>query len=188
MCAAVAGAPEPVLDTYTGLDSLPPPPPMIGVGNSHLRITTDSELAQQYFDQGVSLLHDFWEFEAYRAFRRAAELDPDAPMPWWGMYLAARALKRPGASDETSFREAEALERARALSDNASEREQYYIRSLDYLADDGEEDYENYNRELEALLNKYPDETEAALFLALSLMSGFDPDGDPNDGQMYAEA
>lgn len=185
MCAAVAGAPESVRDTYTALDSLPPPPQMTGVGNSHLRITTDSDQAQQYFDQGVSLLHDFWEFEAYRAFRRAAELDPEAPMPWWGMYMAARNLKRPGAYDETSFREAEALERMRALRDKASEREQYYIRAAEHLADDGDDDYQ---RELEALLNKYPDETEAALFLALSLMSGFDREGNPNDGQMYAEA
>lgn len=188
MCAAIAGNPEPVRDTYTDIDALPPPPQMTGVGNSHLPITTDSELAQQYFDQGVSLLHDFWEFEAYRAFRRAVELDPDAPMPWWGMYMAARNLKRSGAYDETSFREAEALERMRALRDNASEREQYYIRAIEHLADHGDDAYDDYHRELEALLNKYPDETEAALFLALSLMSGFDPKGDPNDGQMYAEA
>ena len=76
----------------------------------------------------------------------------------------------------------------RALIDNASEREQYYIRSLDHLANGGGDAYDDYQGALEALLNKYPDETEVALFLALSKMSGFDREGNPNDGQMYAEA
>lgn len=179
---------EPVRDTYADLDALPPPPLMTGVGNSHLPITSDSELAQQYFDQGVSLLHDFWEFEAWRAFRHAATLDPSSPMPHWGMYLAARNLKR-GRGDALSYRERQALDQARALRDNASDREQYYIRSIERLADgDSEDAYADYQRELEALLNRYPDETEAALFLALSLMSGFDAQGNPNDGQMYAES
>lgn len=179
---------EPVRDTYAALDALPPPPLMTGVGNSHLPITTDFDLAQQYFDQGVSLLHDFWEFEAYRAFRHAATLDPSSPMPHWGMYLAARNLKR-GYDDALSYRETQALDQARALRDNASEREQYYIRSIERLADgDSEDAYADYHRELEALLNRHPDETEAALFLAISLMSGFDTEGNPNDGQMYAES
>jgi tetratricopeptide (TPR) repeat protein len=185
LAAAAPTAPVPVRDTYADLDALPPPPLMSGVGNSHLPITTTSELAQQYFDQGVSLLHDFWEFEAYRAFRHAATLDPASPMPYWGMYVAAGGLKRPGAGGP-SFRENAALKQARALRANASEREQYYIRAIEHLAEN--EGEAAYRRELEALLNKYPDETEAALFLALSLLSGFDADGNPNDGQMYAEA
>ena len=41
-------------------------------------------MAQKFFDQGLNLLHAFWDTEAYRAFREAARLDPDAAMPYWG--------------------------------------------------------------------------------------------------------
>jgi hypothetical protein len=59
---------------------MPPPPLMTGIGTSVLKITTTSGDAQRYFSQGVELLHCFWEFEAYRAFKEAARLDPNAPM------------------------------------------------------------------------------------------------------------
>ena len=42
-----------------------------------MTITTSSPEAQRYFDQGLNLLHCFWDFEAYRSFREAARLDPD---------------------------------------------------------------------------------------------------------------
>src|SRR5580700_105851 len=66
------------------------PPRITGIGDSHLDITTKSAKAQAYFDQGFNLLHCFWDFEAYRAFKEAARLDPSAAMAYWGI---AEALK-----------------------------------------------------------------------------------------------
>src|ERR1022692_4363663 len=40
-----------------------------GIGNSHLEITATPE-AQMWFDQGLNLLHDFWDYEAARAFEQ----------------------------------------------------------------------------------------------------------------------
>jgi hypothetical protein len=57
----------------------------IGVGADPLKITTKSPEAQEYFSQGMALLHCFWEFEVWRAFKEAARLDPDAPMAYWGI-------------------------------------------------------------------------------------------------------
>lgn len=59
---------------------LQPPVIIQGVGNSHLAISTSSPQAQRWFDQGLSLLHCFWDFEALRAFREAGRLDPDCAM------------------------------------------------------------------------------------------------------------
>ena len=51
-------------------------------------IATSSADAQRYFDQGLALLYNFNHAEAERSFLKAAELDPKAPMPWWGVGIA----------------------------------------------------------------------------------------------------
>src|SRR4051812_13097887 len=59
-----------------------------GLGTWKHRIDTRSPEAQRYFDQGLTLVYGFNRYEALRSFKRAAELDPAAPMPWWGISLA----------------------------------------------------------------------------------------------------
>src|SRR5271170_891310 len=68
---------------------------MTGQGDIHFAITTKSPEAQKFFDQGVAQLHYFWAFEAERSFRQAAELDPAAPMPQWGIAMVAAGDYRP---------------------------------------------------------------------------------------------
>ena len=68
---------------------------MQGQGRVHFSITTSNPQAQAFFDQGVAQLHSFWATEAERSFRQAAELDPDAPMPWWGVAMVAAGDYRP---------------------------------------------------------------------------------------------
>src|SRR5574340_356790 len=58
---------------------------MSGQGTVHFPITTTNPEAQRFFDQGVAQMHSFWSVEAERSFRQAAELDPEAPMPYWGI-------------------------------------------------------------------------------------------------------
>src|SRR6202046_827769 len=53
----------------------------------HLAITTSNPKAQEFFDQGLAQLHSFWAVEAERSFLQAAELDPEAAMPWWGVAM-----------------------------------------------------------------------------------------------------
>ncbi len=59
-----------------------------GLGNSHHAIRTSNPEAQRFFDQGMDYLFAFNHDEARRSFARAAELDPKAAMPWWGVALA----------------------------------------------------------------------------------------------------
>ena len=54
----------------------------------HRPITTKSAEAQQYFDQGLTLVYAFNHDEAIRSFKQAAKLDPDCAMAWWGVALA----------------------------------------------------------------------------------------------------
>jgi peroxiredoxin/tetratricopeptide (TPR) repeat protein len=60
-----------------------------GAGRLHFRITTEVPLAQTYFDQGLALLHLGEVLEAQRSFREVTILDPESPMGFWGLALAA---------------------------------------------------------------------------------------------------
>ena len=62
-------------------------PLLEGMGETHFEISTDNDLVQQFFNQGIVLTFAFNHAEAERSFRQAAELDPDHPMPWWGISL-----------------------------------------------------------------------------------------------------
>ncbi len=157
-----------------------PPPRITGIGDSHLDITTKSAKAQAYFDQGLNLLHCFWDFEAYRAFKEAAKLDPNAAMAYWGM---ADAVWDYSAMDEIKK---SALEKAKALMDKVSDHEQYYIRAQQAKQDDDDGNVE-YRREMEALIDKYPDDIDAKLFLAIRSGGGYAKnDGRPDEGTIYA--
>src|SRR5205085_5367581 len=85
MCAPPPGAVAPSL----------PAKLMTGQGNVHFAITTSSPEAQQFFDQGVAQMHSFWAYEAERSFLQAAALDPQAPMPYWGIAMVAAGDYRP---------------------------------------------------------------------------------------------
>src|SRR3989441_9637943 len=61
---------------------------MTGLGQHHHPITTTDPEGQRFFDQGLALVYGFNHDEAVRSFQRAAELDPQAAMPWWGIALA----------------------------------------------------------------------------------------------------
>ncbi len=156
---------------------MPPPLLMTGIGTSALRITTRLPAAQKYFSQGLELLHCFWEFEAYRAFKEAARLDPDAAMAYWGIvqsvdgYPAMEDLKK------------STLEKIRALMDHASEHEQFYLRAV--LKQQEKDGDDASHREMEALVDRYPDDVDAKLFLAISSPYGYDGDGRPSQRALY---
>ena len=161
---------------------LPPPPLMQGIGSASLKITTNSEQAQAYFNQGLRLLHDFWDFESYRAFKEAARLDPDAAMAYWGEF---EALKMRGpAKDDTRA----ALDKAKSLMDKASDHERYYIRAAEHELSDKPEDQTAYEHEMETLIDRYPDDQDAQALYALDRMDGYNANGDPRSGEIYAQA
>ncbi len=56
-----------------------------GLGNLHYKVSTNSALAQKYFNQGLTLLYAFNHGEAARSFRYATKLDSGFAMAWWGL-------------------------------------------------------------------------------------------------------
>ena len=54
------------------------------LGDFSRAITTDSEQAQAYFDQGMRLAYSFARADAAESFRAAQQFDPDCAMCHWG--------------------------------------------------------------------------------------------------------
>jgi tetratricopeptide (TPR) repeat protein len=102
-------------------EKLPPPLRMSGIGNAHMEITATPE-AQMWFDQGLNLLHDFWDYESARAFEQGVRVDPQCAMCYWGLYKAESFYH-----STAQGLAGQALAQAVALKEHASERERLYI-------------------------------------------------------------
>ncbi len=147
--------------------SLPPPPLMTGIGTATMPITTNSELAQKYFDQGINLLHCFWDFEAYRAFRESIRQDDTVAMAHWGLFMSLNYNQREHLEERQR-----ALARAEELAPRASDREQHYIRAISRLNAEGSNSGQAaFVREMEALAKAYPEDLQAKLFLIKFLVT-----------------
>jgi tetratricopeptide (TPR) repeat protein len=84
LCAVPPGA-QPVLPARL----------MDGMGVTNMPVTTSSEEARKFFNQGISQMHSFWFLESERSFLQAATLDPDMAMAYWGISLSAAGDYRP---------------------------------------------------------------------------------------------
>jgi tetratricopeptide (TPR) repeat protein len=177
---------------------------LAGQGTMHFPITTSNPKAQEFFDQGVAQLHSFWATEAERSFRQASELDPDAPMPHWGIAMIAAGDYRPrfqldsyskvfGKNNpiKASARAIEAARKAEELArvpGKATPLEKLYIESIVARRDPNSKNPDDgYIQGLRAIAAQYPDEVEARTYLALHLMRGFDlPERTPRSTSMEA--
>ena len=100
------------------------------LGAFHREVSTDSELAQKYFDQGLVLTYGFNHLEAHRAFKEASAQDPSCAMCAWGeAYVLGPNINKPmdPADGPTAY---EAAQRATKLADGATPVEQALIQAL----------------------------------------------------------
>ena len=163
------------------IDNLPVPALMDGVGTSNLEINTASALTQKYFSQGISQLHCFWDFEAYRSFKEAIRNDTTAIMPYWGLLHTIQFIN----NEEFDADKEAAIEKLKSLIEDAPDHEALYGRGiLDFVET---KNPEGYLRNLEIIVHKYPEDIDAQLFLALFNMSGYDENMDPRKGTIYSE-
>jgi tetratricopeptide (TPR) repeat protein len=66
----------------------PEPPIYDNLGTLHREITTTSQLAQQYFDQGLRLTYAFNHDEAIKSFQQGLKHDSTCAMCYWGIAYA----------------------------------------------------------------------------------------------------
>ena len=154
------------------------PPPdlaLTAVGRQHHAIHTASREAQDFFDQGVTLLYGFNHEESARAFRRAAELDPSSPMPLWGVAMAIGPNYNLDVDAQREKLAFETVQKAQQLAAHAPQVEKDYVAALvKRYSGDAAPDYKKLSRDfaaaMQALSVTYPDDLDAATFYAESLM------------------
>lgn len=146
-----------------------------GMGSLHHPISTSNQEAQRYFDQGLTLVYAFNHDEAARSFRRAAELDPKAAMPWWGLALALGPNYNLDVDLEREKAAFEAIQKARALASSGVQNERAYAEALaKRYSGDAKPDLkklaQDYAHAMGELARHYPDDPDAATIYAESMM------------------
>jgi tetratricopeptide (TPR) repeat protein len=147
------------------------------LGSYHRAITTSVPEAQQFFDEGLTLLYGFNHEEAYRSFERAAALDPKAPMPHWGMSLALGTNYNDTATPDRVEKAFQHVTHARERAASGSDVERAFIDALAtrYVAtpNDGRqpEREKAYAGAMGEVAKRFPDDLDAATLFAESLMN-----------------
>ncbi len=159
-------------------EKLPPPQKLTGIGNSHIQVTATPE-AQMWFDQGLNLLHDFWDFESVRAFQQGVRVDPNCAMCYWGIYRAELFTH-----SNAKYYAKKALAKAVSLKKQVTEAERLYIEASEKSDKDGKRNGgSKATKVYRKLVKKYPSDLQAQIFLAEAVGDGYDDDGNPNAGQ-----
>jgi tetratricopeptide (TPR) repeat protein len=135
--------------------------------------TTCSKSVQQEFERGVAMLHSFWYEEAEKTFSDVAKKDPKCAIAHWGV---AMSLYHPlwGKMPEESLRRG-SEQMALAAKLKASPRERRYLDAIGAFYKDSDKleprtRFLAYQNAMEQLHEKYPNDDEAAIFYALSLL------------------
>lgn len=148
---------------------------MEGIGATHFPITTSSPEVQKWFDQGNTLLHNFWYHEAERAFRWCLKLEPENAMAYWGLVRTTRAYDTGNQDRDAAF-----MKEAVKLKQKVSERERAYIEAYEvlYEPDTGQAEKptkrEKFQTALERIVLKYPEDVEAKALLAIETLFASD--------------
>ncbi|HVW87578.1 MAG TPA: hypothetical protein VHB50_22980 [Bryobacteraceae bacterium] len=162
-----------------------------GMGTWRHPIETRSPLAQKYFDQGLALVYGFNRYEGLRSFRKAAELDPQAPMAYWGISFALAPYINMDGDPSVDIKEScGALDKGLALKE-ASATERAYLEAAATRCPDFS-DPQRYVRAARDLASRYPDDPDAQVLYAESLMiptrwHWYSGDGTPAEGVAEAE-
>ena len=164
-------------------EKLPPPQKLTGIGNARIHITATPE-AQMWFDQGLNLLHDFWDYESARAFEQGVRADPQCAMCYWGLYRAEIFTH-----SNSKYYADLLLTKAVSLKSHVSKSERLYIEAS--AAGDAEkfskrDKHTDDSLEVHIyrkLVKRDPKDLQARIFLAEALGDGYDDDGQPRAGQ-----
>lgn len=145
------------------------------LGTLDFPITTNSELAQKYFNQGIILAYGFNHEEAFRSFEEVARLDSNCAMAYWGMaYVLGPNINLPMDAGvvHTAY---EAIQKAISLLDDETQKEKNFVMALSerYSAEATEDRTpldQAYSDAMRNLVSKYPDDLDAATMFAESIM------------------
>lgn len=159
---------------------------------AHHPIAAANEHAQVAFDRGLTLLYAFERLAARRAFEDAAKADPKCAMAQWGIAMSLGSninVPIDAAGEQQAYA---AIARALELAPNANELDRAWIEAASTRYTNAAiPDYarlaRNYKHAMALLVERYPDDLDAATLYAESMMdlkpwALYTPAGDPVGG------
>ena len=140
------------------------------------KVSTESELAQQYFNQGFLLNYGFNHAEASRSFREAIRQDPDCAMCYWGLAYVIGPNYNAPMDPEVLGTAHEAINNAKLIMHKASKKEQSLINALaKRYPKDKEADpapfYEAYATAMEQVARDFPNDIDIQVMAAEAKMN-----------------
>ena len=148
---------------------------LAGLGSLHHPVTTSRPEAQKFFDQGLAFVYAFNHPEAVRSFERAAQLDPQMSMAYWGIALALGSNINSEIDAERERAAYGAVQKARALAAGGPLHERRYVEALaKRYSSPPPADRQTLNLEYKnamgELVRHYPDDLDAATLFAEAAM------------------
>ena len=170
MCAPVTNDKEwynsdQVAPLFEGLDVL------------NFPISTENELVQQYFNQGLILAYGFNHAEAARSFYYATKLDPTCAMVYWGYAFVLGPNYNAGMEDDNYQRAYDAIQKAVELSsEHSTPKEKALIDALSKrYVEKPVEDRSSldlaFSNALKSVFEDFPQDADIGTLYAESLMN-----------------
>ncbi|MEL6843478.1 MAG: hypothetical protein AAFP02_09695, partial [Bacteroidota bacterium] len=146
-----------------------------GLDVYHFPISTESRLAQKYFDQGYVWNFGFNHAEAARSFREAIRQDPECATCYWGLAYVLGPNYNAVMEEDVLSAANEATANAKLYMHKVSRREQALIKAIDkrYPKQKGVDPtpyYEAYAQAMKEAMQQFPDDLDIAVMTAEALM------------------
>lgn len=164
--------------------------PLPGWGNHTYKVSTQSDSAQYYFDQGLNLFYSFHLGESQASFLEAQRHDSTCAMAYWGYAMSSGPIINNTVYNFTDANIIASLEKAIALTSNPLEKDLIKAQQTRYVADNTRtrrDLFIAYREAMKLLYEKYKDNSEIATLYADAAMmvdarNWYDIAGKPFEG------
>ena len=159
------------------------------LGTHTFKVSTSSDRAQLFINQGMNLAYGFNHPEAFRAFAEAARLDPSCAMAYWGQALVLGPNINAPMNADDEPKAYVLAQKALELKSGATPREQDYIDALAKRYTGSTADRQAADRAfvhaMSELVDDHPDDLDARSIYAEALMDLRPWNYWTRDGQPY---
>src|SRR5688572_29265247 len=149
-------------------------PLLKNIGSYQVQVTTHTEYAQLFFNQGVIMANGFNHAEAERSFREAIRQDSTFAMGYWGIaYVLGPNYNSGGANMGTVNEIRTAVKNAVRFGSHAAPWEISVIKAIaiKFPPDSLTTDSEGYAASMKAAYTEFPDNDFVATLYAESIMN-----------------
>jgi hypothetical protein len=141
---------------------------------------------QKPFERGIALLHSFWYDEAEKEFRQIAIDDSHCAMAHWGIAMSLWHQLWNHPDEKMIERGSDEVHQAKTTDSHSTPREKAYIAAIAAFYSnsktlDHDARADAYSAAMKKVYETYPDDHEAAIFYALSLLAS-----GPHDDATFA--